>query len=107
MDLAPEAVIDGKYRVVGVLGEGGSGVVYLVEHLFLRKQLALKVLRRELAENAREAARFEKEARAACQIDHQNIVRVWDCGRTVGGELYLVMELIGGPTLFDELTLQG
>src|SRR5439155_27056410 len=82
------AVVDGKYRIVRTLGEGGMGVVYVAEHSFLQKHFALKLLRPELAGNAELAARFEQEARATSLIEHENIVRVTDFGRTPSGELY-------------------
>jgi serine/threonine protein kinase len=103
MSLATGTLIDGKYRVVRTLGEGGVGVVYVAEHTFLQKQFALKLLRPEMAQYPEVAARFEQEARATSQIEHENIVRVTDFGRTPNGELYLVMELLPGRPLSDDL----
>jgi serine/threonine-protein kinase len=102
--LSAGTLVDGRYEIVRLLSEGGMGAVYVVEHRFLRKQLALKVLHAELARDADALARFEREARAASRIDHPNVVRVTDFGRTEAGEPYLVMELLAGHTLADELT---
>ncbi|MSP62124.1 MAG: hypothetical protein EXR72_17675 [Myxococcales bacterium] len=103
MSLALETVIDGKYRIIRTLGEGGVGVVYVAEHKFLKKQFALKVLRAEMAAYPEVSARFEQEARTTSLLEHDNIVRVTDFGRTSDGELYLVMELLPGRPLSDDL----
>jgi serine/threonine-protein kinase len=97
------ALIDNKYRVVRTLGEGGMGVVYIAEHTFLKKPVALKLLRNDVASEAGMAARFEQEARATSLIEHDNVVRVHDFGKTSSGELYLVMELLDGGPLAQEL----
>ncbi len=96
-------VIDGKYRVIRAIGEGGMGAVFLVEHVFLNKKLALKVLRPELANHPEAAIRFQREARATSLIEHENVVRVTDFGCTAEQELYLVMELLDGRTLAEEI----
>jgi serine/threonine-protein kinase len=100
--LAAGTVVDGRYRVLRPLDAGGMGAVFVVEHVFLRKEMALKVLRTELAVDPGAVARFEREARAASAIEHPNIVRVNDFGRS--GELvYLVMELLQGQPLSAEM----
>jgi serine/threonine-protein kinase len=107
MDAVPDTLIDGKYRIVRSLGEGGMGVVFIAEHTFLKKNVALKFLRPELARQPEVAARFEQEARATSLIDHENVVRVMDFGRTPAGELYLVMELLEGHSLSVDLQASG
>ncbi|MCI0572135.1 MAG: serine/threonine protein kinase [Myxococcaceae bacterium] len=92
-------VVEGRYRLLSQLGAGGMGVVYLAEHVGLQKRVAVKVLRGELSRDATFARRFELEAIAASQIGHENIVDVTDLGRTPGGELYYVMELLEGQSL--------
>jgi serine/threonine protein kinase len=95
-------VIDGRYEVVGVLGEGGMGTVYQVRHTTLDRLFAMKVLRRDLANDADLAARFMREARATASVKHPNIVAINDFGRltTPEGELpYFVMENLVGQTL--------
>jgi eukaryotic-like serine/threonine-protein kinase len=93
------AVLEGRYRLLSPLGEGGMGVVYLAEHLGLRKSVAVKLLRGELSRDPTFARRFEQEAIAASQIGHEHIVNVTDLGRTPTGELFYVMELLEGESL--------
>jgi len=93
------AVLEGRYRVLSLLGAGGMGVVYLAEHLGLHKRVAVKLLRGELSRDATFARRFEQEAIAASQIGHENIVTVTDLGHTPSGELFYVMELLEGESL--------
>ena len=93
-----------EYWVVDRIGDGGMGVVYLVEHRGLKKQFAAKILNRELTENTEARARFEIEARSASQLDHENIVNVTDYGIASDGRPFLVMELLRGRTLYSRLT---
>ncbi|HEX9104203.1 MAG TPA: protein kinase, partial [Polyangia bacterium] len=102
-ELAEGTVIDGKYRVRRWLAEGGMGRVFVADHVFLQKQVAIKVLHDELSAEPDAVERFSVEARAASLIEHENVVRVSDFGRAAGGQLYLVMELLSGHTLADEL----
>ena len=88
-----------NYRVVEPIGAGGMGVVYLVEHTSLRKRFAAKVLATELAMNAEARARFEVEAHAVSQLEHDNIINVIDYGATEDGLVFMVMEYLKGRTL--------
>lgn len=98
------AVIDGKYRIDALLGQGGMGKVFRVTHLQLKKTFALKVMLFDVARNAEERqhrlARFRREAEVLARISHPNIVMVTDFG-TLGEEQlpYIVMEFIEGTTL--------
>jgi serine/threonine protein kinase len=103
-ELAEGTVIDGKYRVGQRLAEGGMGQVFVAEHLLLRKKVALKVLHPEMSAQPDAVERFTVEARAASLIEHENVVRVSDFGRSADGQLYLVMELLKGHTLAEELS---
>ncbi|MCX4245031.1 serine/threonine-protein kinase [Paraliomyxa miuraensis] len=96
-------VVDGKYRVDALLGEGGMGSVYRVQHLGLRRNLALKVLRPELTSHTEVAARFDREAQSAARLDHPNCLQVTDFGTTRDGLKYMVMQLLSGHELTDEL----
>jgi hypothetical protein len=89
----------GMYRVSGMLGHGGMGIVYRAEHIALQKAVALKVLHAEAAHDRRFAAQFLVEARAACRARHPGIVDVTDFGTLADGRSYLVMELVTWPTL--------
>jgi len=92
-------LIADRYRVLAPLGRGGMGAVYRVEHVMLKKELALKFLHPELGRLDEVARRFEREAEAAARLDHPNIVNVTDFGRTADGMLFLVMELLQGQSL--------
>ncbi len=92
-------VIAGRYRVERVLGTGGMGAVYEVTHLGLGRTLAVKVLHEAFGRDADLIDRFMREARAASQTGHPNIIDVVDVGTTDVGDPYFVMELIHGTDL--------
>ncbi len=94
-------VIDGRYRLDGLLGKGGMGVVYRAEHVALRRTVAVKLLHPSLAAVTDLRARFEREAIAIGRIDHPNCVAVTDFGKLEDGSLFLVMELLEGQSLGD------
>ncbi len=91
-------VVDGRYRVIEVIGRGGMGVVYRVEHLRMGKIAAMKVLHRDLAQDADVVGRFEREAAAISKLHHPHTVQVFDFG-TAQGALYLIMEYVRGRDL--------
>mgnify|MGYP000414419245 CR=1 FL=1 len=95
--------IGGRYKVVSLIGEGGMGAVYLVEHTLIRKRMALKVLNPDLMQNPEMVTRFEREALAAAHLDHPNVVAATDLGRTEDGALFLVLEFVDGNNLRDIL----
>lgn len=97
-------VLDGKYEITDILGEGGMGVVYLALHKRLQRMVAVKTLRDEFASDLSLIERFEREARAASAIGHPNIVQVYDAGGEPGGVPYLVMEYLEGQNLGDLLS---
>ncbi|MCU0660869.1 MAG: tetratricopeptide repeat protein [Myxococcota bacterium] len=99
--LSPGAVIDGRYRLLRKLGEGGMGVVFEAEHLELGRNVALKVLREPVYEDEIAAQRFRTEARIMASLDHEAIVRVFDSGVTATGFRYLAMELLSGQSMGD------
>lgn len=94
-------VIGERYRVCARLSQGGMGVVYRAEHVLLKSEFALKVLRRP--QDPKSQKRFLKEAQIASRIKHPNIVFISDFGITPDGYSYLVMELLQGRTLKAEL----
>ncbi|WAS98457.1 serine/threonine protein kinase [Nannocystis punicea] len=96
------AVIDGRYRVVSVIGEGGMGRVYETEHLFLRRRLALKLVRRD-AGTGEAAARLLQEAVLAGKVPHATVVPVFDCAALPDGQVYVAMELLRGESLEEAL----
>jgi eukaryotic-like serine/threonine-protein kinase len=91
--------VEGRYEVVGLLGEGGMGQVYEVKHVALDRRFAMKVLRRDLAKDDELAARFIQEAKATASVRHPNVVEITDFGRLPDGVPYFVMELLVGEML--------
>ncbi|MCG8423066.1 MAG: serine/threonine protein kinase [Proteobacteria bacterium] len=96
-------VIDSRYRIVAPIGEGGMGWVYRAEHVKIRRPLAIKLLNPGYRNLAGVAERFEREAFAAGRLAHPNCVAVSDCGTLDDGTVYLVMELVEGVSLADEM----
>jgi serine/threonine-protein kinase len=91
----------GNYRVVGKLGEGAMGSVFLAEHPVIGRKAALKVIHPQHARNPEVVARFVNEATAINRIGHQHIVEVTDFGRTPAGDFYFAMEHLEGEALSD------
>ncbi|MBX9941944.1 MAG: protein kinase [Candidatus Obscuribacterales bacterium] len=94
----PGNIVDGKYKLLRPIGKGGMGLVWLVEHNMLKIELALKTLINSRM-NAVNFQRFAKEIAAASKFDHQNLIKVYDCGILPDGIPYFTMEYIQGPTL--------
>ena len=90
--------IVGHYRIDGLLGRGGMGVVYGATHLHLDRRVALKVLSEELSGSPEFVARFRREGRLQASLDHPHVVTVYEAGESEHG-LYLAMRLVEGPTL--------
>src|SRR6185436_14538335 len=80
--LPPNTTVSGRYKIIQKLAEGGMGEVYKVEHVELGKAFAMKVMKSHLGREKDFADRFKREAVAATQIGHPNIVDVSDFGRT-------------------------
>jgi len=89
-------VLDGKYRILRKLGEGGMGAVYAGENIRVKKSVAIKILHAGASAVAEMADRFEREAQAAGQIGNDHICEVHDLGMTEAGERYMVMEYLDG-----------
>ncbi|MBK6917870.1 MAG: protein kinase [Deltaproteobacteria bacterium] len=100
-------VVAQRYRVEGLIGIGGMGAVFRVTHLALGKTFALKVLHSIYTRDADIITRFMREARAATQTGHPNIIDVTDIGTTESGDVYLVMELLEGQHLGATIRQQG
>ena len=96
-------IIDGKYRLERLIAHGGMGSVYRAVHLQLERNVAIKILRAEFLADQVIAERFNREARAAAKLKHPNIVAIYDFGFMLNGGAYLVMELIEGRSLREEL----
>lgn len=91
--------IDGRYAIESRLGEGGMGVVYKARHVLIDKPVAIKILRKEAAQDTAAVQRFIQEAKSASKIGHSNIVDITDFGVLPDGHAYFVMEFLQGQTL--------
>jgi serine/threonine protein kinase len=96
-------VVADRYRVLEVLGQGGMGAVFVAEHLALRKQVALKIIRAEIADDEQLAARFAREAMATGQLDHPHVASAMDFGHLPEGGAFLVTQLVRGHSLARHL----
>jgi serine/threonine protein kinase len=92
----------GAYYVQSKLGEGGMALVYKAYHARLRREVAIKVILSQIAQQADFKVRFEREAQLVASLQHPNIVAVYDFG-DFGNQTYLVMQYVGGGTLRDKL----
>jgi Tol biopolymer transport system component len=92
-----------RYRILGLLGTGGMGVVYQAEDTLLGRTVALKFLHPMLTPNPRAKARFLDEARAASALDHPSICTLYEVGETAEGQLFLAMACYEGETLRERL----
>ncbi len=99
--------LDGRYLIEEHLATGGMGAVFRARHVYMRKDVALKVLRPDLSASAELVERFRREAEIAASLEHDHIVRVTDFGRSPEGWLFLAMELLFGESLFDRLRREG
>src|SRR4051794_1747702 len=95
-----------RYTLIDMLGQGGMGRVYLARDTRLNRRVALKILSPERVNNPRAIARFQREARVGAQLQHENLVRIYDEGES-GGKCYLVMEYIQGKTIGSMITEHG
>src|SRR5438477_8795162 len=99
-------ILDDKYRLERLLGQGGMGAVYLATHLGTDRYVALKLIAPQFMRNSEFVERFKREARAAGRLRHPNVVDVTDFGFARSGSesvAYLVMEYLDGCTLSDVL----
>ncbi len=98
-DFDPGTVIRGKYRIERLLGRGGMGTVYLAEHLLLGRVRALKFISSELSQDPALLKRFRREALAASELHHPNVVQVLDLDQAEDGAPFIAMEYIEGEDL--------
>ena len=100
-------VVDGKYRLVRLVGKGGMGSVWEAEHIEIGKKVAIKFLLPEVASDKETVSRFLREARAAAAIGSDHIVNVTDFGYLQNGSPYLIMEYLHGEDLDTVLKRSG
>jgi serine/threonine-protein kinase len=102
----PDAIIDGRYRVISRVGSGGMADVYLAEDQLLGRQVAVKVLHHHFAEDQEFVERFRREASSAARLSHPNIVGIFDRGEW-NGTYYIAMEYVAGRSLKRIVREQG
>jgi eukaryotic-like serine/threonine-protein kinase len=103
LTLPVERTIAGRYCLHQLIGKGGMGAVYRAIDLRLKRGVAVKIIKADCFGDRVVLRRFEREALVAAQLNHPNIVEVYDYGQTPTGGAWVVMELVKGVTLRDEL----
>jgi serine/threonine protein kinase len=93
------SVVNGKFRVEALIGQGGMGRVYRARHLTLDRPVVLKMLHRAYSSDPQIVQRFQREARAASRLNHQNSIAVLDFGEAEDGALFMAMEYLAGRDL--------
>ena len=98
--------ISDRYEIKKLIGEGGMANVYLGYDTILERDVAIKVLRGDLADDEKFVRRFRREAQSASLLNHPNIVQIYDVGED-DGNFYIVMEYIKGQTLKQIIKKKG
>ena len=101
--MLPDTVIDNRYKIIKSLGGGGMANVYLAYDKFLNRHVTFKMMRLDMKDDTNLAKRFKREAIAATELVHDNIVQVYDTGEYEGTQ-YLVMEYVEGMDLKTFIT---
>lgn len=104
--IAKDHMINDRYRIIRMIGEGGMANVYLAHDTILDRNVAVKILRGDLAGDEKFVRRFQREAIAASSLTHQNIVEMYDVGED-DGKYFIVMEYIEGRTLKSLIKKRG
>jgi eukaryotic-like serine/threonine-protein kinase len=107
MSLEIGQIVEGKYRIVRLIGEGGMGAVYEGENVRIRRRVAIKVLHAATASNAEAVQRFEREAQAAGRIGSDHILEVLDLGTLPNNDRFMVMEYLDGEPLSSRIQGKG
>jgi eukaryotic-like serine/threonine-protein kinase len=107
MALETGQIIDAKYKVIRLIGEGGMGTVYEGENTRIARRVAIKVLHAQVAALSDFVARFEREAKAVARIGSQHVCDVLDLGDLPNGDRYIVMEYLEGTSFEDRLVERG
>lgn len=100
-------VLDGRYRIDGVLGQGGMGMVFRAVQTSMSRPVAVKLLHPQLALAPTFFERFKREAEVASRLHHPNIITIFDFGRSENGACYYVMELLEGESLRQQVRRLG
>ena len=100
-------VVDSRYRIERKLAAGGFGAIYAATDLVMGREVALKVLHRELASDELLVARFRREAEALARLRDPHTITMFDVGADTDGTPYIVLELLRGQTLYQEFLDHG
>src|SRR5437016_3729218 len=96
-----------RYKITGLIGDGGMARVYRAMHVYLDQAVAIKVLHGEVASDRSLARRFQREAQASSKIKHPNVVSIIDFGTSKDGPIFMAMELLTGRTLSEAIRDEG
>lgn len=107
MSLEIGQLLDNKYRIVRMIGEGGMGAVFEGENVRINRRVAIKVLHAAFTGNAEVMQRFEREAQAAGRIGNDHILEVLDLGVLPDGDRYIIMEFLDGEPLSSRIKHRG
>jgi serine/threonine protein kinase len=105
--LAAGTILDGRYEIIEPLAEGGMGAVFRARRRLLGDEVALKIVRSEIGSNQTARERFLRESRACAQLRHPNIVSILDYNLDAEGRPFMVMELLNGLSLRQEIGTRG
>jgi len=107
MSLEVGQLLDNKYRIVKMIGEGGMGAVFEGENVRINRRVAIKVLHAAFANNSDVMQRFEREAQAAGRIGNDHILEVLDLGNLPDGDRFIIMEFLDGEPLSSRIKRNG
>ena len=107
MNLMQQSALGDRYTLVEPLGDGGMAKVFLASDNSLGREVALKVLREQYADDEEFVERFRREAISAATLNHPGIVQVYDRGRAADGSFYIAMEYVPGGTLKEHIRAKG
>jgi hypothetical protein len=105
--LKPGSVFADRYEIVRLLGSGGISNVYLAKHMFMNRQVAVKVLNTQFETDPKYLQRFRREALAMSTLTHKYIAAIHDFGISLSGQAYLVMDYLQGNSLSEYIDLHG
>ncbi len=107
MSLEVGQLVDNKYRIIRLIGEGGMGAVFEGENVRINRRVAIKILHAAFTGNAEVMQRFEREAQAAGRIGNDHILEVLDLGVLPDGDRYIIMEFLDGEPLSNRIKHHG
>lgn len=107
INLAPDKILDERYRIISTLGEGGMGSVYKAEEIGLQRVVALKILQPGLAGDEEQRKRFEREGQALSSLSHKNLIMFYRLGIWQNLYPYIAMEFLSGKSLLEVIQQTG